>query len=214
MFMASSDNPGLINKVAPKFYLALGDSYTIGEAVKATERFPELLVYYLHQQKINFAPPEIIAATGWTTADLLQAIAESPPVHAAYALVTLLIGVNNQYQQRPLEEYETELVQLVKLAVGYAGGHKKNVVVLSIPDYGVTPFAADKNPELIAASIAVFNQINKKIANQFEVQYVDITLASRLAATDPSLIASDGLHPSGLAYLLWASMLLAIMNDE
>ena len=179
-----------------KYYLALGDSYTIGQSVTAAERFPTQTVKYLNDQGVHFASPEIIAQTGWTTDNLLNSLFYTAPARKVYDIVTLLIGVNNQYQHRPQKEYAEQFVTLLAKAVHYAGNNKKRVIVLSIPDYSVTPFAAGSDRASIAAEIDAFNTINKQIADSTGTNYLDITGYSRLAATDFSLIASDGLHPS------------------
>lgn len=193
-------------------YLALGDSYTIGQSVQENQRFPVQTVARLRNLQVNFKQPEIIAQTGWTTGNLLSRLDNTPPLRSAYDIVTLLIGVNNQYQGRTQEEYRQQFTTLLEHAVQYAGNNRQHVFVLSIPDYGVTPFASGSNTELIAKQIDSFNTINKTIALQYQVNYIDITGDTRRAATDPSLIASDGLHPSGTEYGVWASKLAAMIR--
>lgn len=195
-----------------KTYLALGDSYTIGQSVAEVDRFPLQTVKYLKDQGIKFGDPEIIAQTGWTTANLLSTLAFSAPLRSQYDIVTLLIGVNNQYQHRTQEEYAGQFSTLLTKALQYAGNKKSRVIVLSIPDYGVTPFAGGSDQALIAREIDSFNVINKTISIQVGVHYLDITPASRQAANDRSLIAADGLHPSGLQYKLWAEGLVPIIK--
>lgn len=187
--------------------LALGDSYTIGQSVAVTQRFPVQTVAMLNGVNIPFSQPEIIAQTGWTTANLLTRLNNTPPEKAKYDVVTLLIGVNNQYQGRSQEEYRQQFTTLLERAISYAGNRKEHVFVLSIPDYSVTPFAAGRNRELIAAQIDSFNAINKSITELYQVTYTDITADSRQAAIYPSLIANDGLHPSGEQYNMWAAKL-------
>ncbi len=197
-----------------KTYLALGDSYTIGQSVPVSERFPVQTAKYLTTQGIKFSDPEIIAQTGWTTANLLNSITSSVPLKPSYDIVTLLIGVNNQYQRRSQQEYSDQFSTLLAKAIQYAGNNKNRVFVLSIPDYSVTPYAQGSNKALIAREIDSFNLINKNIAAAMSVQYLDITGFSRLADTDPSLIAGDGLHPSGLQYKLWADALIPVIKKS
>jgi lysophospholipase L1-like esterase len=205
--------PAVIKDTAPpRSFLALGDSYTIGQSVFEADRFPVQATRYLNEQGVNFNTPEIIAHTGWTTRDLLNSLAIAPPAKPAYDIVTLLIGVNNQYQQKPQQEYADEFLILLKKAIGYAGNNKNRVIVLSIPDYSVTPFASRGDKETIAKEIDAFNEINKTITLNEGVNYLDITPASRLAEYDPSLIAGDNLHPSGLEYKVWAEGLLPIIK--
>lgn len=191
-------------------YLALGDSYTIGESVEESERFPVQLVNLLHQQNVNISKPDIVAVTGWTTGNLLNALNASPPKNK-YSFVTLLIGVNNQYQGRSLDEYKVQFAELLKRAISYAGNDTGHVFVLSIPDYSVTPFAQGYDTHKIAKEIDQFNEANKIISSDMGVQYIDITPISREAKNDPSLTASDGLHPSGKQYLKWDEVLAPLI---
>lgn len=193
-------------------FLALGDSYTIGESVPSSERFPVQTVKYLQDQGINFSDPEIIAQTGWTTGNLLSALTSAAPTKSTYDIVTLLIGVNNQYQHRTEQEYADEFLTLLNKAIQYAGNNKKRTTVLSIPDYSVTPFASGSDKILIAKEIDVFNAINKTISHHAGVNYLDITASTRLAVNDLSLVANDGLHPSGREYKVWAEGLLPIIK--
>ena len=188
-------------------YLALGDSYTIGESVAAAERYPMLAM----QEAGIPGAPEIIATTGWTTGDLLEALASEKPA-LGYQVVSLLIGVNNQYQGRSQDEYREQFLALLKMAIGLAGNRPAHVIVLSIPDYSVTPFARGRDTALIAAQIDSFNVINHTIALQYGVNYLDVTTESRKAATDPSLIAADGLHFSGKEYAVWAAGMSPVMK--
>ena len=180
-------------------YLALGDSYTIGESVDASERFPVQLARDLH-----FGEPQIIAKTGWTTDELNAAIDEAN-VTGTYDLVTLLIGVNNQYRGRDAEQYRGQFAALLRRAVGFAGGDAKKVIVVSIPDWGVTPFAEGRDRARIAAEIDRYNAVNRQETERAGVRYVDITPISRRA--DPTLVAADGLHPSGKQYAEWAKLI-------
>jgi lysophospholipase L1-like esterase len=190
-------------------YLALGDSYTIGEAVSQKDCFPFQLVSQLNSLGMKFStPPKIIAKTGWTTSELQYAIKTDNAVASSYDVVTLLIGVNNQYRGNSLTEYRKEFVELLQTAVSFAGGNKKHVFVASIPDWGVTPFgkASGRDQKLIAQEIDDFNTVNKEETLAMGISYTDITPSSRLASTDTSLIANDGLHPSGKMYAEWATL--------
>lgn len=197
-----------------KTYLALGDSYTIGQSVAEADRFPVQTAGILKGQGFKFFPPEIIAQTGWTTGNLIGAIQTNPPARTSYDIVTLLIGVNNQYQHRSQQEYADEFLQLLKTAIALAGNNTKKVIVLSIPDYSVTPFANGSDRGAIAKEIDAFNAINKRIADDAGVKYLDITPASRLAAGNPLLVANDGLHPSGAQYKLWADLLAPVVQHS
>ena len=187
--------------------LCLGDSYTIGESVEEKERFPEQAVTMLQAKGLSFAKPEIIAKTGWTT-DELQAAIKEKNLTGTYDFVTLLIGVNNQYRGRDLQNYRTEFAALLQTALQYSNGRTERVVVISIPDWGVTPFvskdAKQRSAGTIAHEIDAFNAVNHGEANKAGVHYLEITYHSRLAATDSTLIANDGLHPSGKMYANWA----------
>lgn len=183
-------------------YLALGDSYTIGEAVAPDERWPHILQGRLVGEGVKVEMPKIIATTGWTTDELQAAIDKEKPAKE-YDLVSLLIGVNNQYRGYPIDQYKKEFESLLLQAIAFAKGRAERTFVLSIPDYGVTPFAASKNPAKIAKELDEYNAMANSICNQYQVAYVDITPGSRKAANEPSLIAEDGLHPSGKMYKEW-----------
>lgn len=185
-------------------YLALGDSYTIGESVDEKERFPVQLVNRLRDDKIDISDPLIIAKTGWTTDELMAAIKEKN-VKDTFNIVTLLIGVNNQYRGRSSEEYRNELKQLLDIAVNYAGGKKEHVFVISIPDWGVTPFAEGRDRNKIASEIDEYNRVKKEETEKAGIRYYDITGISR--EPDPGLVAGDGLHPSGKQYAKWVEKL-------
>ncbi len=190
-------------------YLALGDSYTIGESVSEVERFPVQLVDYFNISGLDVGPPRIVAQTGWTTDELLAAIS-SADLSAQYDLVSLLIGVNNQFRSYDLAIYQRELEGLLHIAIAKAGGRRERVFVISIPDYGVTPFAADRDPAKIGREIDAYNAANLAIAHRLGVRYFDITPLSRLAKTDASLLADDALHPSAKMYAAWVNL---IKND-
>lgn len=192
----------------PIRYLALGDSYTIGEGVKEKERFPEQPAMDISKDGFE-VQTEIIARTGWTTDELWQEI-ESSDLNPPYDLVTLLVGVNNQYRGRSLDEYRLEFGQLLDKAIFLAGSDPSRVIVLSIPDWGITPFArvAGASSALISTQIDEFNGVNKKFAVEKGASYIDVTGISRQAAGDGSLLAKDGLHPSVKMYALWVERIL------
>ena len=190
----------------PLRYLALGDSYTIGESVKVSERWPDLLVSALAQKGISVSDPRIIATTGWRTDNLKDAI-EKAELNDNYDLVSLLIGVNNQYQGKPVDQYANDFEDLLKTAIRLAKGNSKYVFVVSIPDYGYTPFGRARLAA-ISTQIDEFNEINKRIAEQYHVAYYNITEISRKGLEDPSLVAPDGLHPSGKMYSQWVDLIM------
>ena len=192
---------------APKTYLALGDSYTIGESVSEQERWPVQLAALLRGKNVDVGQPDIIARTGWTTAELSQAILKSGNAHQ-YDLVSLLIGVNNQYRTQSRSRYRRELAVLLHTATRFAKGDARRVVVLSIPDWGVSPFAKKRNRKKIARKIDGFNEVCRQETAKAGAHYFDITPLSRTAATDASLIAPDGLHFSGKMYRQWMEMIL------
>jgi lysophospholipase L1-like esterase len=188
-------------------FLALGDSYTIGEGVAEGERWPARLAALLRGRGVEVADPEIVARTGWTTDELADAIDRARP-RGPYALVTLLIGVNNQYRGRGVDEYRAQFRDLLERAVAFAGGEPGRVVVLSIPDWGVTPFAAGRDRAQIAAGIDAFNAAARKETASRGARWVDVTPRSRAAGGDPAYLVADRLHPSGRAYEEWARLAL------
>lgn len=187
-------------------FLSLGDSYTIGHAVDPGERFPMQLAESLKNAGIGSVQVEIIAKTGWTTGELLKGINVEDPAEP-YDFVTLLIGVNNQYRRLDIEEYREEFIKLLDTAIIFAGGEAGNVIVVSIPDYGVTPFAQNMDTAMIAKEIDAYNTINYAESKKYSITYIDITPISRMAKNDPDLIAGDGLHPSGKMYAEWVAMI-------
>ena len=195
-----------------KSWLALGDSYTIGQSVAASDRYPVQTVNILKGSGINFKAPEIIATTGWTTGDLQNAINGKKTPLPPYDIVSLLIGVNNQYQGRTQAEYKDQFTALLLQSIQLAGNNPSHVIVISIPDYSVTPFAHGRDTVLIASGIDSFNMINKEAATNYNVQYINIAAESRKAATDPTLIADDGLHFSGKEYAIWAGILVPVIK--
>lgn len=210
--VASVANAGNANTDSAYSYLALGDSYTIGESVPVADRYPVQAARLMRNNHLNCMDPEIIATTGWTTANLLDGISYKTKSLSKYDIVSLLIGVNNQYQGGSRAEYRNEFTILVQQSIQLAGNQASHVIVLSIPDYSVTPFAHGGDTALIASEIDAFNAINFQVSTEYKVNYLDITGESRKAATDASLIASDGLHFSGKEYGVWADKMDPIMK--
>ena len=190
-------------------WLALGDSYTIGQSVNAGDRFATQTANLLQMSGINMAVPRYIAATGWTTNNLATASASQNP--ANHDVVSLLIGVNDQYQTRDTTGYRQRFTSLLNKAIQLANGKTTHVFVLSIPDYSVTPFAASSDTAQIRKEIDFFNTINRQVTESYAVAYLDITPGTRLAKTNPNLLAPDGLHPSKLEYKNWADRLAPLI---
>jgi len=193
---------------SPRF-LALGDSYTIGEGVATDGRWPEQLGAQLRQAGIAIGAPEIVARTGWTT-DELSAAMDAHTFHPPYALVTLLIGVNNQYRGRDPDNYRQEFRVLLKRAIALAGANPAHVVVVSIPDWGVTRFGHGSGRDLarIASELDAYNAANAQIATMLHVGYADVTAASRAGGEHPDMLVGDGLHPSAAMYARWVETIL------
>lgn len=190
-------------------YLALGDSYTIGEQVPLFENFPYQTIQMLRKKmgsQHDFMAPEIVAKTGWTTDELDAQISDTLFL-GEYDFVSLLIGVNNQYRGRNTENFANEFKSLLQKAIFFARNNPSHVFVLSIPDWGITPFAADRDASQIAKEIDEYNQVCKEIASMEKVNFIDITLSQRQDGRDATFIATDGLHPSGLEYKKWAHQL-------
>ena len=194
------------NSSSMKTFLALGDSYTIGESVPINKNWPYQLHQRLIKQGINLTSPTIVAKTGWTTDELLEAI-QGRGLDDHYDLVTLLIGVNNQYRDYPIKQYQKEFKELLGIALDKAGGLTRQVLVISIPDYGVTPFAAESDGAQIAREIQQYNQIAGDYCKQKNITFVDIYPVSQRAAQDPQLTAEDKLHPSAKMYSLWVDLI-------
>ena len=190
-------------------YLALGDSYTIGEGVPVFDNFPYQTVKFLRQKGIKINAPEIVAKTGWTTDELIKGI-ENSELLKKYELVTLLIGVNNQYRGRDIEEYGIQYKKLLDIAVKFAGGKKERVFVLSIPDWGLTPFAQGKDRGKVASEIDQYNAVKEKITKEAGVVFINITAGTREASGDITLLAKDKLHPSGKEYKRWAEKIVQL----
>lgn len=200
---------GPANTGTQRTWLALGDSYTIGQSVNAADRFAAQTANLLQMAGINMAEPRYIAATGWSTNSLANAITMQNPGN--YDVVSLLIGVNDQYQTHDTSGYRLRFTSLLSKAIQLANGKNTHVFVLSIPDYSVTPFAAGGDTAQIRREIELFNTINRQVTESFAVAYLDITPGTRLAKTNPSLLAPDGLHPSRLEYKNWADRLAPMM---
>lgn len=190
-------------------FLALGDSYTIGESVAVKSRWPNQLAKLLETEGIQ-TEVTMIARTGWTVDELWEGIQANPP-EGTYDLVTLLIGVNDQYRGYPVDRYREKFRFILEKAVLYAGGHPDKVIILSIPDWGFTPFAAAKgDTEPISQQIDQYNAINLEETKNVGAHYVDVTIISRMALDDFDLIAGDRLHPSGKMYAMWAEKTLPV----
>jgi len=183
-------------------YLALGDSYTIGESVKESERWPVQL-YKSLKNKISY--PTIIAKSGWTTDQLIDTLNKTK--FKNYDFVSLLIGVNNQYRGRSTESFKKDFIELLERSIKYANGKKERVFVVSIPDWGVTPFANGKDRNIIEKEINEFNNIISKECSINEIKFFDVTQNSRTASQNKSLIAEDGLHPSKKMYKQWVKII-------
>ena len=196
-------------------YLALGDSYTIGEALAVEDSWPMQWAQALRADGIDIADPGIIAKTGWTTDELSAAIDEAESngtIRPPYDLVTLLIGVNNQYRGRSSENYREEFSALLKRAIAFAGNRVTRVLVVSIPDWGITEFGQKSGRDLaqIARELDTYNQINRKVSDQAGVHWVDISKVTREVGSDAEFYAEDGLHPSRALYALWVNELLKV----
>lgn len=190
-------------------YLALGDSYTIGEGIESSGRWPVQLAALLRRHGLAAAEPEIVARTGWTTAELSAGIDAAAP-RGPFALVSLLIGVNDQYRGGRPEAYRPAFAALLRRAIAFAGGEPGRVIVLSIPDWSVTSFAIASGRDLprIAREIRQFNEVNREETRRAGARYVDITAASEKALGDSAQLAPDGLHPSAAMYAEWARLAL------
>ncbi|MGO1000572.1 SGNH/GDSL hydrolase family protein [Lysobacter sp. CA196] len=192
-------------------YLALGDSYTIGEAVPEAGRWPLQMAGALRGLGIGLADPRIIATTGWTTDELALALDLAEPL-GQWDFVSLLIGVNNQYRGRSAPQYAGEFRELLERAIRYAHGRADRVLVLSVPDWGATPFGASdkRGPATIGAELDVFNRTAREICARHEVAFVDITPVSRARGSEAAMVAEDGLHPSAAMYAQWAELAVPV----
>ena len=194
-------------------YLALGDSYTVGESVQLHKSFPYQTVQFLRNRGYDFFAPEMIAQTGWTTDELHDSMREYKFL-SKYDFVSILIGVNNQYSGKEVIQYKEQFEELLKKAIALANGKKEHVIVISIPDYSSTPFAEMMDREKISKEIDVFNTLNKALSIQYKVHYLDITPESRDAVDDPELVAADKLHPSSKEYAKWSVKLADIISFQ
>lgn len=207
--MTTNTSPTLNAKPKNKIsYLAIGDSYTIGEAVPLQGSFPYQLTAILKDSGLDVGTPHIIAKTGWTTSELQEAIKKAN-LNEQFTVVTLLIGVNNQYRGESKEKYRKEFKELLQTALGFANGNKAGVFVVSIPDWGLTPYGLESGRDIstVSSDIDAFNAINKEETLSQGISYTDITPGSRLVVSDKELVASDGLHPSAKMYQEWAVQL-------
>lgn len=193
-------------------FLALGDSYTIGESVATDKRWPVQLANRLNEDGFEVKEPKIIATTGWTTAELLEGIEKDNPIEN-YDLVSLLIGVNNQYRGYEIDIYKTEFRILIEQAIKFAGNKSENVFVVSIPNYGVTPFGQTRGEEKIRTELLEYDRIAKEIANDYGINFVDITPISEKAKSDLELVADDNLHPSGKMYSEWTDKIYPVVKS-
>jgi lysophospholipase L1-like esterase len=194
-------------------YLALGDSYTIGEQVITEENFPNQTASLLNEKyNLKVAEPKVVAVTGWTT-DELNAAIKKEDIRETFDFVTLLIGVNNQYRAREIDNYKAEFTDLLNQAIAFAHGNPDRVFVLSIPDWGVTPFAEGKDREDIALKIDQYNNANKVIAESYKCHYLDITASTRAHGTDETFLTPDKLHYSAKEYKQWAESLAPLIAN-
>ncbi len=198
------ETPAKTAKQTRATYLALGDSYTIGERVAEEDRYPIQLAQQLNRDRIALDTTIIIAKTGWTT-DELQVAIDEQNLEDTFDLVSLLIGVNNQYRGYSIDIYRKEFEALLKQAIEFAGGKRERVFVISIPDYAYTPFGQTRDAATISKGIDQYNAINDSIANAYNISYFNITDLSRNGLEQPSLVAEDELHPSEEQYQLWVA---------
>lgn len=211
LFLVTLCNPEEPMTVTTINYLALGDSYTIGEGVDEKDRYPNQLVDRMNAIGGQlFFPASIIAKTGWTVDELDAGITARQPSAKGYDLVTLLIGVNNQYRGRPVADYEKDFEAMLKRAIGFARGKNDRVIVLSIPDWAVTGFAKARNTDQkkVGAEIDAYNAAKKAICDKYKVSFIDITKEYRVIGGQPEMMAEDRLHPSGLVYTQWTEKLI------
>lgn len=196
-------------------YLALGDSYTIGESVPEAGRWPLQLVALLRERGVAIQDPRIIARTGWTTDELFAAMDAQEPL-GEWDFVSLLIGVNNQYRGRPVEDYRPEFERLLQRAIALACGRNDRVIVLAIPDWGVTPFGAGSGRNLVtvSAQLDAYNAAKREVAQLHGVAFVDVAPVSRARGGESAMVAEDGLHPSAALYAEWARLALPAALQE
>ena len=204
----NQDLNSIISNESPLSLLALGDSYTIGEGVNEEERWPNQFVKVAYENGIDFLTPRIIAMTGWKTYDLINGI-ESSNFEKKYDYVSLLIGVNNQFNSRSINEFEDDLDKLL-IKINNLKKKDGSVLIVSIPDWGSSPYGENMDRNQISTEINTFNNSLKSFANINGLKYVDVTEISRRAINEPNLITSDNLHPSGLMYLEWAKKIFNV----
>lgn len=213
---SNTDTPTEPAPVVPKNFklISLGDSYTIGQNVCESCRFPAQLKDSLQARytAVDTFNLEIIAQTGWTTTNLKNAISSANP-QTDFDLVTLLIGVNNQYQNKPFELYETEFVELVSTAISLVGGDASKLIVVSIPDYAYTPFGQGRNPLDISTQLELYNTFAQNYCDDNNLKYVYITDITQEGLNNPALVATDNLHPSTLAYTKFVERILPLALD-
>lgn len=193
-----TNSPG----IEPISYLALGDSYTIGTGINEENNWPNQLSETLKDNDLKVEKTQVIAVNGWTTTDLKNGITEASP-DSSFDLVSLLIGVNNQYQGLDIELYRTEFRELLEQSIAFAKGDTSRVFVVSIPNYGVTPFGKYRDPDVVGKEIALYNDIAENISGEYGIPFMNITPISEEAEDDGSLLASDELHPSAKMYAMW-----------
>ena len=198
---------------SPLSFLALGDSYTIGESVLLQKSFPYQTVQILRKEGYSFSAPEIIARTGWTTDELEEGIRQHRFADK-YDFVSLLIGVNNQYRGRDVMVFKMEFEELLKKAIAFAGSKPTHVIVLSIPDYSRTSYAEGKDTERISKEIEIFNNVVKAVSIQYKVQYIDIAQSTKGVKEEPEQLAPDGLHPSEKIYKIWSQKVAGIIQQQ
>ena len=194
-------------------YLALGDSYTIGEQVSMEENFPHQAVQLLRKKGLQFSTPDIIATTGWTTDELDIAI-DAAVITKQYDIVSLLIGVNNQFRGRSSTAFKVEFDHLVQRSIQFAANNASHVFVLSIPDWGVTPFAEGRDRKQIAVEIDNYNSVCKAACHQHRTHFIDITISQRGDGNKEPFLAADKLHPSGREYAKWAKQMADLISKE
>jgi lysophospholipase L1-like esterase len=213
---SSLPNTSLPFRSGPASYLALGDSYTIGQGVDPSENYPNVLTENLRKRGIHIKDPVIVAVTGWTTKDLMQGIDHAQLQDQQFDLLTLLIGVNNQYRGQSLEDYGQDFRKLLATSLKFVGGDANRIIVISIPDWGVTPYATSlhRDKQQIATEIDLFNEKNKSLTLQSGIRYLEITNEYRSLGHLQQYLATDGLHPSRKVYARWAELLAEIMINE
>jgi lysophospholipase L1-like esterase len=187
-------------------FLALGDSYTIGEGVAKEERWPSHLTRRLEREGFGITDVQLIAQTAWTADELADAIDEACP-RGPFDLVTLMIGVNDQYRSRPVDVFSPEYERLLQWSIGFAGGRAGRAIAISIPDWGATPFARERDRSRIGREIDAYNARARELARRVGVAWVDVTPASRATLLEPALVTADGLHPSAQMHARWSELI-------